>query len=124
MMNQELLLHHLQWMFGKRYVHRTVSTGEQQFCRSAAAREGGNEIDRGMIRPMKIFQDQYQRRVRSNRLQRLRNFTQHPLAGSTQDFALQYLALFAFYQRWKLDQPGRSFRREDLDHRVSRGGPA
>ncbi len=68
---------------------------------------------------MEIFEDHYQRNVRSDRLHRVTDFAQHPLTSRALDLALQRFAFFALHQRGKLDQPGRSLRTQGLDDCVS-----
>ena len=47
-------------------IRRAVGSKQQQLCRPAAARQRRNKIQRGWIHPVKVFQQQDQRRLRRN----------------------------------------------------------
>jgi len=72
---------------------------EHQFGRHLTARQCRDEIHRGVIDPLEIFENQQQRTFCGDSLQRLADFTQHSLTRGAQDLPLQHLTVFALEQR-------------------------
>ncbi len=73
---------------------------------------------------MQILEHQQQRTCRRDRLQRVPDLAQHALPSGAQDLTLQHLAMFAFHQGRKLNQPRRGLRGQGPDHRLAFGTPA
>ena len=80
------------------------------------ARESGDQIDRGIVDPVKIFEDQQQRVESRDCLQCLDHLPEHALRGGTQRFPLQGFPLFPVQQAGELKEPGGRLPRERVEH--------
>jgi len=73
---------------------------------------------------VQICEHKQQRLLRSNRLQRFTDLTQHTRARRAQNLPFKHLALFAVYERGKLHQPSGRLFGQDADDRLSFRPPA
>src|SRR5215813_1190539 len=64
---------------------------------------------------MKILENEHQRQVRCQRVQRLADFSEHPLARGAEHFAAQQLAIGGADQGGHLQQPHWRMRSQDVD---------
>src|SRR5262245_54108073 len=108
LMKEKFLLECPERTFGARHGARSVTPEKKQLGRFTATGQRRNDVERGMIRPMEIFQDQNQASVRRYNFQRFTYLAHHPLASGPENLLLKGLPLICFDQRRKLYQPGRS----------------
>jgi hypothetical protein len=124
LMHPQFLRQRLQGVVPQGQVHRPGGGDQKQLGGRPAARQGRQQIDRGVVHPLEILDDQQERPGRREGLQRFRNLAQHALARGTQKFALQGLTVCTGQQGGKLHQPGRRVRGQGLHDRVAAGPPA
>ena len=74
----QLLHHAAQRMRPEHHLHRTIRPQHQQPRRLAPLRQVGEGLDRRVIAPLQVFQDQHQHPVGRQHLQRLGELAQHP----------------------------------------------
>ena len=104
-MNQKILLERIYGMARKNNVNRTVRADQHQSRRSMATCKGGNQIDRGMVHPVQIFEDEEQWTSGSDRFQDLADLAQHSFTRRAQELTSQRFAALALCQCWELCQP-------------------
>src|ERR1700749_1418426 len=104
-MTQQILLERIYGMARKNNVNRTVRADQHQSRRSMATRKSGDQIDRGIVHPVQIFENQEQWTSGSDRFQNIADLAQHAFTRSAQELASQHFAALALCQRWELSQP-------------------
>src|SRR5215510_13353135 len=117
LMKEKFLLEGPERTVGAHHHARSVSPEKKQPGRFTATGQRRNDVERGMIRPMEIFQDQNQAPVRRYNFQRFTYLAHHPLARGAENLLLKGLLLIGSDQRRKLYQPGRRAQGQSLDRK-------
>src|SRR5262245_46037803 len=115
--DEKILLEGLQRVVGEHHVARSVIPEKKELGRFTATGQRRNDVERGMIRPVEVFQDQKQASLRSDGFQRFADLAHHPLACGSENLLLKSLLLISPYQRRKLYQPGRRAQGQSLDYK-------
>src|ERR1051326_750694 len=115
--NEQVLFCSFDRMSQKNGVDRAIRTCKKQVCRLTTACERGDEIDRGSVSPMEVFENQNQRAIYGEGLECFAKLTYHAPPGASQDFSLERIPLFCSHVRRKLSQPCGSIFREDFNKR-------
>ena len=87
----QLLLDRLQGMPMHDHLHRPIRAQHQQPRRLAPPRQIRQQVQRGLITPVQVFEHQHQRAARPSAPRRLRPLPQHALPRRPQHLALQRL---------------------------------
>src|SRR5215475_15167291 len=116
-MDEKFLLEGPERTVGAHHRAGSVSPEKKQPGRFTATGQRRNDVERGMIRPMQIFQDQNQASVRSYNFQRFTYLAHHPLARGPENLLPERLLLIGFDKRRKLYQPGRRAKGQSLDRK-------
>ena len=103
----QLLGHAAQGMPPEQHVHGTIRPQHQQPRRLGPLRQVGEGLDRRVIAPLQVFQEQHQRPVGRQRLQRLGELAQHPGRRHAVQAAVEPLQLRLAHQAGELRQPHR-----------------
>src|SRR5439155_17661730 len=114
----KVLLERSQRMLREGDLVVTVRPNKHQLRRRAATCQDGDQVDGRIVDPLEILEHDHERASRRDRLQRVADLPQHPRGGGAQDFAPQKFATVWGEQGGKLDEPGGSLGRQDLDDRV------
>src|SRR5262245_6512474 len=77
-----------------------------------------DQIERRVVAPVKVFEDEYEGKISGQHLQRLAHFSQHALPRSAKQHALQALPIRGAYQRRHLQKPHRSVGAEYINDLV------
>ena len=117
----QFLLHGLQPVRTGRDIGRPVRPEDEQPRRFAPAGQPRQQVDRGRVAPVQVFQEQDEGRVRAQGVQRLHQLPQHPVARGPLRSALHGLEIRVGEQRRQLNQPGRRMLLEDLHHLFAPG---
>ena len=103
----QLLDHAAQGMPLEQHLHRPIRPHHQQPRRLGPLRQVGEGLDRRVVAPLQVFQDQHQRPVGRQHLQRLGEFAQHPGRRQPVQAALESLQLRLAHQAGEVRQPHR-----------------
>src|ERR1041384_6683614 len=95
-------------MLAAHQFNRSISSYNHEFDRVPLVCQKRDEIECGVITPVKILQDEYERRVRGDSFKGARDLAQHPLTRCSSDFSIQRLAFRRSYKRRHLSEPHRS----------------
>ena len=113
----QLLDHPTQGMRLEQHLHRPIRPQHQQPRRLGPLRQVGEGLDRRGITPLQVFQDQHQRPVGRQYLQRLGELAQHPGRCHAVQAAVEPLQLRLAHQAGQLRQPHRRIPSQDgTDH--------
>ena len=115
----ELLLDGLQRMRRARHIRRPVRSQDQQTRRVPTPGQHAQQIDRGRVAPVQVFQYQHERRVTRHRLERLHQLPQHSLSRRALRAPLYRLHVVVRQQPRQLRQPCRRMLPEDLNQRFA-----
>ena len=94
----------------------TKRSQQQQLCVLTAPRDRRNDVERAVVDPMQILEDEHERHRLREDLERLAELTDHPLATRSEELALECGVLLRPNQRRQLNQPGRCEGGERVDH--------
>ena len=104
-LGRKLLLHRLQPRPRERDIDRTIGEHEQQPARTGAARHQPDEVHRRVVAPVEIVEEEHERRIGSQRLERLGDLTEHAVGRRAKSLVLQRIARLD--ERRHLGQPRR-----------------
>src|SRR3984957_15538042 len=90
LMNQQILLERIYGMARKNNVNWTVRADQHQSRRGMATCKGGDQIHRGMVHPVKIFENEEQWTSGSDRFQNLADLAKHTFTRSAQELESQH----------------------------------
>ena len=114
----QLLLHCAQRMRADDHVDGAERAEQQQARRLPAARERGDEIERGVVAPVKVLEDEHEGDLGRQRLKRLGHLAEHALPRRPEDLPLQPITVGCADQRGHLDEPGGRVALENGDDAV------
>src|SRR5262249_51142430 len=106
LMDQQILLEHPQWAFGDDDIGRAVRTEQDELRRRTPASQRRDDVEGGEVNPVKVLQDEDERLVDGDMLQRLAHLADHALPRGSDSLAMQRLACLGLHQRRKQDEPG------------------
>ena len=101
----QLLDHAAQGMPPEQHLHRPIRPHHQQPRQLGPLPQVGEGLDRRMVAPLQVFQDQHQRPVGRQHLQRLGEFTQHVGRRRPLQAALEALQFRLAHQAGEVRQP-------------------
>jgi hypothetical protein len=93
-------------------VGRAAGEQEEQACRLAPPGEQRHEVERRGIAPVQVLEQEHERRLVRERLERLGHLAQHALARRAEQLAREALAPGGVAQRGQLHEPGGRVARE------------
>ena len=93
----------------------TKRSEQQQLRVLTAPRDRRNDVERAVVDPMQILEDEHERHRLREDLERLAELTDHPLATRSEELALECGVLLRPKQRRQLNQPGRCVGGERVD---------
>src|SRR5262249_47386629 len=96
-------------------IRRTKRSNQEQFGRFPAPRDRRDDVYRGTIHPVEIFEDEYERHRLADLLERLAEFTHHTLAGRALNLSLESRLLVCTDEGWKLNEPRWCICRQRVD---------
>src|SRR5262249_31526310 len=114
----ELVFHPLQGMRGGRDVGGSIRGHHQEARRFPPTRQHAQQIDGGRVTPVQIFEEQHERRVERQRVERLYQLAQHSIARRTLRAVPDRLHLAVLQQARQLLQPRRGMLLEDVNQSV------
>ena len=117
----QFLLHGSQRVRTGRDIGRPVRPEDEQPRRFAPAGQPRQQVDRGRVAPVQVFQEQDEGRVGAQGVQGLHQLPQHPVARGPLRSALHGLEIRVGQQRRQLGQPGRRMLLEDPHHLFAPG---
>lgn len=120
----QFLLEPFQRMPPHDQLHRPIGADHQQARRLPPPRQGGEQVQGGIIAPVQVLQHQHQGGLRGHRFQRLRHLPQHPLRRCRHPLALQLGLLGRAEQPGQLPEPGRGIAAQQRDESFALRGPA
>ena len=91
----QVALEGMQRLRRARDIRGPVRGDDQDLRGEPVARERGDQVEGGGVRPVEILEDEQQRRRRGDRLERLADLAQHPLSRGAEDLLLERLAMLA-----------------------------
>src|SRR5262252_466466 len=94
-------------MVAKREVGGPIAADDEQTCRRDALREVREHVDRGEVAPVQILDDEDQRLIRCERLERLAELAQHAIAIRVPYATVEGLGRRPIYECGDLYQPAR-----------------
>src|SRR5260370_559113 len=97
--NEQILLKCLQRTLRNDDICRSVGPDNYELRRPTAACQRRDEIERGGIDPVKVFQDEDQRILRRHHFECFADLPHHTFARGPKRFSPQCLSLFGFHQR-------------------------
>src|SRR5262249_34122981 len=108
-----------QWTPIPIHLHWSVGANEQETSRLRPPRKTGDDIERRVIAPVEIFQNQYERSLYGEGFYDLGNLAHHAFLGSFRQVALQSLSFGRLDQCGHLQQPGRRKSAQQGDESLS-----
>ncbi len=112
---QQILLQRFQRTVGEDQFRRPQRAEHEQARGLAPPRDRRNHVQRRVIDPVQIFEDQHQRHGLRDHFERFAQLAHHAFPRRAENLALQRRLLFRPHQRRKLDQPGRRVCRQCVD---------
>ena len=89
------------------HLSRPIRTQHEQPRRGAPPRQQGEQVERGVIAPVQVFQDEQQERLGGQRIDHFREFPEHAFPCRPVQFMLQAFPVGSTEQPGHLHQPGR-----------------
>ena len=103
----QTLLHRLQRMSPDHQIHRSVRADDQQARGSGALGDVGERVDCRTVAPVQVLEDEHERAIPRQRLERLAELPQHPVAVRARHATMKRLRPLPVEERRHLKEPGR-----------------